>query len=96
MQALRSAGHKSQSGQSLPWRVHSWKLRGISVSERLVVVAPYEQWLLDLLEVYLTDSGFNVLATQGLGQQANVAHLVLTKPSSWQKPLGFLRPTDLS
>jgi maleate isomerase len=37
----------------------------------VVVAAPYEQWVLDLLVTYLEASGLTVLNARGLGHQAN-------------------------
>lgn len=46
--------------------------------ERLSLAAPYEPWLLDLLASYLTETGFNVVESRGLGVQANVKHALET------------------
>lgn len=42
--------------------------------ERVCVGAPYEQWLIDLLERYLRSAGFEVLRARGLGHQANILY----------------------
>lgn len=41
---------------------------------RIVVGAPYEQWLGRLLVTYLTEAGFEVLGSAFLGDQADVQH----------------------
>lgn len=46
--------------------------------QRLSLAAPYETWLLDLLANYLEEAGFEVIATSGLGEQANVKHGLTT------------------
>jgi maleate isomerase len=41
---------------------------------RVVVAAPYEPWLGDLLVRYVREAGFDVLRSAFLGEQANVEH----------------------
>lgn len=42
--------------------------------ESVAVAAPYEQWLLDALVVFLEEAGLKVLKSASLGEQANVRH----------------------
>lgn len=42
--------------------------------QRVVVAAPYEQWLLSRLVGYLESAGLTVVRAAGLGQQANILH----------------------
>jgi maleate isomerase len=42
--------------------------------EKVCIGAPYEQWLLELLERYLRAAGLDVLRARGLGHQANIIY----------------------
>jgi maleate isomerase len=47
--------------------------RALNVST-VSLAAPYEEWLVDRLAIYLESAGIRVSGTAWLGQQANVAH----------------------
>lgn len=41
---------------------------------KLAIAAPYEEWLMTRLSAYLTEAGFEVISSKGLGHQANVLY----------------------